>query len=105
MGAAILLIALFVRVRALWLFLAIADGLETIAWYAQLHQEFAGGGCAPVAECEVIFGRTALVAVTFDGDYERGIGGQQLLPGFSIRRERSAAIFPQLALVIVKVNI
>src|ERR1022692_2082845 len=57
-----------VVVGALRTFLAVADGLQLVARNTQLGQEVLGGGGAPVAESQVVLGRTALVAMALDGD-------------------------------------
>ena len=66
--AAVLLPARLVVVGALRTFLAVADGLQLVAGNAQLDQEVLGGGGAPVAQGQVVFGRAALVAMALDGD-------------------------------------
>src|SRR5580700_3147332 len=65
MRTTVLLPAIFARFGALRTLLTVADGLQTIRRDAQLHQEVLGRGCAAVAQRQVIFGRSAFVAVPF----------------------------------------
>ena len=67
-AAAILLIAVFGGLHAEGLFLAEADGVDAIGGDAQRDEILLGGAGAAIAQSEVVFGRTALVAMAFNGD-------------------------------------
>src|SRR5581483_4463995 len=64
--AAVLLPAGFVGLGAERLFLAIADRLDAAVIHAGRHQGVLDSIGAVVAESEVVFGRTTLVAMSFN---------------------------------------
>jgi hypothetical protein len=68
MCAAVGVPALFVALRAERLFLAIADGADAGGRNGQLYERLLGGRGAIVAECEVVLGRAAFVAVALDSE-------------------------------------
>ena len=73
MTAAILLVAVIGGLHAERLFLAEADGVETISGDSQRDQVLFHRSGAAIAEGEVVFRRTALVAMTFDRDANLGV--------------------------------
>src|ERR1035441_7800457 len=100
--AAVLLPARLVVIGALRTFLAVADGLQLVARNTQLGQEFLGGGGAPVAESQVVLGRTALVAMALDGDAGVREAGDDGLQGVGVLGQRGAGIFADIVLVVVE---
>src|SRR5207245_11535139 len=66
--APILLPALLIRLSAERLLLAVADRLNAISADAGLHQCIAHRSRTAVTQGQVIFGRAALVAVSFNGE-------------------------------------
>src|SRR5262245_22125527 len=64
--ATVLLPTGFVCIRALRTLLAVADRLQAVGRNAELGKELLGGSGAPVAETQVVFGRSALVAMSLD---------------------------------------
>ena len=71
--AAILRPATFAAVGARRPFFAIGDGAETVSRDAELGQEFLRRGGAAIAEAEVVFGGTTLVAMALD---RQRVGGE-----------------------------
>jgi hypothetical protein len=69
--AAILLITTFVRFGAERLFFTVADGFDAIARHSRLNQRILHRVRAIRAKRQVIFGRTAFVAMSFDRDARR----------------------------------
>src|SRR5580700_5221854 len=67
---AILLVTLFGRSSAERLFLAVADCFHAIGRDTQGHQELLCRRRAPVAQSQVVLRRTALVAMTFDNNFQ-----------------------------------
>src|SRR5438046_868126 len=67
MAATILLPAGFGALHAERLLLAEADGAEAVGRDAQRDEILLDGTGAAITEAEVIFGRTTLIAMTFDG--------------------------------------
>src|SRR5438309_8430011 len=101
MAAAVLLPAGFVVLHAEGLLLAEADGAEAVGRNTQRNQILLDGAGAAVAEAEVIFGGATLVAMAFDGDFDRRV----LLQEVSRLRERRAGIGTNVGLVVVKVGV
>src|SRR4051812_3132075 len=98
-AAAILLIAVFGRLHTEGLFFAEADGIDAIGGDAQRDQVLLGGAGAAIAESEVVFGGTALVAMAFNGD-ALGRVVAEILGGFA---ESGASVGTNVGLVEVKV--
>src|ERR1700685_4452258 len=63
----------FIALSAERLFLAVADGPDTVCRNAQRDQGLLGGIRAVVAQCQVVFSRAALVAVPLDGELDVGM--------------------------------
>src|ERR1039457_1190999 len=61
-----------------------------------------GGGGAPVAESQVVLGRTALVAMALDGDAGVREAGDDGLQGVGVLGQRGAGIFADIVLVVVE---
>src|ERR1035438_6781098 len=93
--AAVLLPARLVVIGTLGTFLAVADGLQLVARYAQLHQEFLGGSGAPVAESQVVLGGTTLVAMALDGDGDIRNAGEDGLERAGILADIALIVFEQ----------
>ena len=100
-AAAILLIAVFGRLHTEGLFFAEADGIDAIGGDAQRDQVLLGGAGAAIAESEVVFGGTALVAMAFNGD-ALGRVVAEILGGFA---ESGASVGANVGLVEVKVSV
>jgi len=101
MAATILLPAGFVVLHAEGLLLAEADRAEAVGRNAQRNEILLDGVGAAVAEAEVVFGGTTLVAMAFDGDFYRGI----LLQVISGLRERRASVGTNVGLVVVEIGV
>src|SRR5579883_161122 len=67
-GAAIHAVAFFRSFAANRPFFAVADGHHAVCGYALRGQKFFDGIGAPIAEAEVVFFASALIAVAFDGE-------------------------------------
>src|SRR5271165_3704495 len=73
MSAAVLLPARLGTLCAERFFLAVADGADTVAGNAQLHQSLFGCVRPVVAERQVVLGGAALVAVPLDCELDIGV--------------------------------
>src|SRR5271166_2413323 len=82
--AAVLLPATFVRFGAERLFFAVTDGFDAIAGDSSLDERILYGVGAIGAQGQVIFGRTALVAMALDGNVNVGMLLQEL--GITLHR-------------------
>src|SRR5437867_13148841 len=96
MAATILLPAGFGALHAERLLLAEADGAEAVGRDAQREEILLDGTGAAIAEAEVVFGRTTLIAMALDGELELWIAMQD----FGGLRECRASIGPDRSLVI-----
>src|SRR5580704_16109665 len=105
MCAAILLPALLIGFGTLRTFLAVTDGLDTVASYAQLHQEILGCAGALVAKRKIVLSRSAFVAVTLHNNCEVRILREYLLQQSGIAGQRVACIRANIALVVIKERI
>src|SRR5260370_30064215 len=101
MAAAILLPASLGVLHAEGLLLTEADGAHTVGGDAQRHEILLDGVGTAIAEAEVVFGGAALVAMTFDGDFDRRV----LLQEVRSRRERRTSVRTNVGLVVVKVGV
>ena len=101
MGAPVALPASFVRFGASGAFFAIADGLQTVNGHSQLHQEIARGRGTPIAQSEVVFSRTALVAVTFDSDRSAREVNENSPERFGIGRQGSARVIADIVRIVI----
>jgi len=70
--AAVLLPARLLALHAEGLFLAVADGTQPVGRNAERYKELLYGAGSAVAEAEVVFRRTTLVAVAFDRYFDLG---------------------------------
>src|SRR5713101_1729484 len=77
-AAAVLLPAGFVALHAEGFFFAVADSADAVGADAQRNHVLLDGGCATVAERKVVFGGTALIAVTFDHDFDLRVITQKI---------------------------
>ena len=75
--AAILLVAILGGLHAEGLLFTEADGIDAIAGDAQGDEVLLHGTGTTIAESKVVFGRTALIAVTFDGHVDVGVLTQE----------------------------
>src|SRR5579872_512024 len=105
MHAPVLLPAGFVRFRTLRPFLAVADRLDAIPRHAEADEEFLGRGGAAVAQAEVVFRRSALVAMTFDHDRRVREIAQDGLDGGGILRQHALRVAADVTLVVIEVSI
>src|SRR5947199_8643501 len=101
MAATILLPAGFGALHAERLLLAEADGAEAVGRDAQRDEILLDGTGAAITEAEVIFGRTTLIAMTFDGYLELWIALQEV----GGPREGRASIGTNVSLVIVEIGV
>ena len=102
MGAPIPLPAAFVGFRTDRAFLAVADGLQPVGRNSQLREKVTRRGRPAIAEAEVIFRRTALVAVPFDIDAGVGEIGEYALQRVGIAGERRARIVADIVRVVIE---
>src|SRR5208283_2932347 len=72
-SAAVLLPALFRLIGVDWLGLAIGDGGDSIRGYARVDQKVFGGGGAAVAKAKIVLFAPALVAMTFESEFDAGV--------------------------------
>src|SRR6266850_8597510 len=99
--ATVLLPASLSVLQAERLFLAVADGAQPVWRDAERHEELLHGAGAAVAEAEVVFRRTTLIAVAFDGYLEPRILFQEIRGC----RERGAGVWTNISLVEVEIGI
>ena len=78
MSAAVLLPALFVVVGAERLLFAVAHGHHAVGRDAKRYEELLRGLGTAIAERQVVFGGTTLVAMAFNRDFDLRIGTQKL---------------------------
>src|SRR5258706_2952598 len=100
-AAAILLPAGFVALVAEGLFFAEADGADAIGGEAEGDEILLDGAGAAIAEREVVFGGTALVAMAFDGDAELRVIAQEV----SGLGESCAGVGANVRLVEIKIGV
>src|SRR5713226_3442814 len=101
MAAAVLLPAGFVALHAEGLLLAEADRAQAVGRNAQRNDVLLDGVGAATAETQVVFRGAALVAVAFDGHFERRV----VLEEVRGLRERRAGIRTQVGLVVIEISI
>ena len=77
-AAAVLLPAGFVALHAERLFFAIADGADAVGADAQRNHVLLDCRGATIAQRKVVFGGTALIAVTFDDDFDLRVIAQKI---------------------------
>src|SRR5208282_1238117 len=99
--ATVLLPATFVRLGAEWFLFAVADGLDAIAADSGLDKRILYRVGAIGAQGQVIFCRSALVAMALDGDVDIGM----LLQEARIALHRALVGCAYIVLVVVEVNI
>src|SRR6266850_2034298 len=99
--ATVLLPASLGVLQAERLFLAVADGAQPVRGDAERYEELLHGAGAAVAEAEVVFRRTTLIAVAFDGYLEPRILFQEIRGC----RERGAGVWTNISLVEVEIGI
>src|SRR5689334_23501817 len=98
--AAVLLPAILVRVSALRLFLAVADGLERVRADTILLQGLFGGVRAALTQSQVVLGGTAVIAVAFNLYFPA-----LLLDQLRSLRQSLLRIRTQVRLVIIEENV
>src|SRR6266481_951932 len=101
MAAAILLPASLGVLHAEGFLLAEADGAHTVGGDSQRHEILLDGVGTAIAEAEVVFGGAALIAMAFDGDFDRRV----LLQEVRSRRERRTSVRTNVGLVVVKISV
>src|SRR2546423_4480608 len=101
MAPAVLLPAALVVLAAELLFLAEADGVQSVGGNAQRDEVLLDGARAAIAKREVVFGGTALVTMTFNGDAHLRIIAQE----FGGLPEGFASIGANVPLIEVKIGI
>src|SRR5450432_3647540 len=78
MAAAILLVAIIRRLHTERLLLTKADGIQAVSRDAEGDEVLLGGTGAAIAQSQVVFGGAALVAMTFDGDFNLRIVAKEI---------------------------
>src|SRR3954453_19953862 len=101
----VLLPARFIGVGALRTLLAVADGFQPVGRNSELGQKLLGCCSAPVAQAEVIFGRAALVAVSFEDDAVVREIAQDGFERVRVTGEGVARILADVAAVVIKVSV
>src|SRR5438046_729982 len=94
--------ASLVRLRTRRTFLAIADRLEPVGGYARLYEEVACGRRAPVAQAQVVLGRTALVAVALHVDGGAREVGEDAFHRLGVATERRARVVADVVRIVVE---
>src|SRR6202158_315621 len=101
MGTTIFLPALLGAFRAEGVLFAVASHIHARGWDAQRNQVLPGGLRATVTENNVVFRRTPLVAMTFDGYGNGGI----LLEEIGGLRQSRACIIANVCFIEIEVSI
>src|SRR6516165_5446777 len=101
MPAAVLLPASFIALGAEWLLFAIADRLDAAAVDSQRYQDVLHGAGALITQGQVVVGRSALIAVPFDGDVDVGVLPKEL----RVRLHGGLLIGTDIRLVVVEVHV
>src|SRR5437016_4447029 len=101
MTAAVLLPAGLVALHAEGLLLAEADGAEAVGRNTQRNEVLLDGGGAAIAEAQVVFRGTTLVAVAFDGHLESRIVFQEIRG----LRKCLASVGTNVRLVVVEISV
>src|SRR6266481_4881312 len=101
MAAAILLPASLSVLHAEGFLLAEADGAHTVGGDSQRHEILLNGVGTAIAEAEVVFRGPALVAMAFDGDFDRRV----LLQEVRSRGERGASVGTNVGFVVVEIGV
>jgi hypothetical protein len=102
MGAPIPLPAAFVGFRTDRAFLAVADRSQPVGRNSQLREKVTRRGRPAIAEAEVIFRRTALVAVSFNIDAGVGEIGKYALQRVGIGGERRTRVVANVVRIIIE---
>src|SRR6202020_1967700 len=101
MSTAVLLPASFVAFAAERFFLAVADRLDAAGCDSGGGQRVLHGCRTLVAQGQVIFGRSAFVAVSLDRDIDRGM----LVQKQHVRLNRALLVGAHAGLIVVEVNV
>src|ERR1700737_1597488 len=101
MPPSIFLVALLSRFRASGFFFAIAHGTYAISGNAQRNEVLLYGAGATITECEVVFRGAALIAMTFNVDFNLRIAAQE----FGGLTQRFASIGANVGLVEIEVGV
>ena len=101
MTTTILLPASFVALGTERLLFAVADRLDATGVDTLCGQRVLDRGGALISQSEVIFGGTAVVAVSLNRDVDAGMLCQEL----RIRLDRTLLIAADIGFIVVKVNI
>src|SRR6266849_2979845 len=101
MAAAVLLPAGLAVLHAEGLFFAEANGGDAVGGNAQRNDVLLDGACAAITEAQVVFGGTTLVAMAFDGYFDRVMVLQEVR-GLG---KRVAGVGTNISLVVVEIGI
>src|SRR5467141_1797499 len=101
MAAAVLLPAGLVVLVAEGLLLAEADDVQAVGRNAQRNEVLLDGGGAAIAKAQVVFRGATLVAVAFDGCFNRWVPLQEVRS----RGESDASVGTNVGLVVVEIGI
>lgn len=101
MTTAVLLPTGLVGFSAERLLLAVADRLDAAGTDATLRQRALDGACSTVAQCQVVLGGSALIAVSLNHEVDVGM----LLQESDIRLQRTLLIRANVGFVVVEINI
>ena len=101
MAAAVLLPTRFVGLAAERLFLTEADRLNPVCRNASRNEGILHSAGAVVAQSQVVFGGSALVAVSLNGDAHVGV----LLQERSVRLNERLLVGPNVRLVVIELHV
>src|SRR6267142_2007207 len=101
MAATVLLVARLVVLVAEGLLLAEANGAEAVGRNPQRNEVLLDGGGAAIAQAQVVFRGATLVAVAFDGCFNRWVPLQEVRS----RGESDASVGTNVGLVVVEIGI
>jgi len=105
MGAPISLPTGLVVFSALWTLLSVADGGQLCRRYAELYEIILGLFCPAISQREIVFSRTAFIAMAFYHHFGSGKILENVLQRRGILRHGRASIRPQVILVEIEVGV
>ena len=105
MGTAVALPAGLDCVRALRLFVAVADGFEARGGKSEVFEELRGAARALVAKRKVVGRRSTLVAVAFDGYLHLREIGEKGAEQSGVVLESAGGAFAEIGAVVVEVDV
>src|SRR5579884_536874 len=82
--------------------LTVADGFKFVPWHTEPNEKIARGCGAPVAQTQVVFGRTTLIAVSFHHDNRARKIVENALQRFGVGRESVARVAADVVRIVIK---